>query len=42
MWAHAILTVVSMTTNTVEGQKKARPTVSAMSSLAAFKARRGL
>jgi SRSO17 transposase len=42
MWAHAILTVVSMTTTTVEGQKKARPTVSAMSSLAAFKARRGL
>jgi SRSO17 transposase len=42
MWAHAVLTVVSMTTNTRERRKKGLPTPPSTSSLAAFKGRRGL
>jgi SRSO17 transposase len=42
MWAHAVLTVVSETTNTRERRKKAGPTQVLTSSLAAFKGRRGL
>jgi hypothetical protein len=42
MWAHAVLTVVSMTTNTRERRKKGLPPPPSTSSLAAFKGRRGL
>ncbi len=42
MWAHAVLTVVSETTNTRERRKKAGPTQVLTSSLTAFKGRRGL